>query len=213
MPALQKAVITTSAILLVVGTVLIRHDGTDHLAGRVFYQRFRQNRRIFHIFPWETFTNAGLLTVTVLMFYRGFPFGSTGGGIKTSTLFTLFHTIRGAATNGEPRAFHYQIPPEAFYKAAVVSTLSMLVVCAGSFAMCVLEPGLGFMDILFEITSAFRLLVGLSTGITTGLGPAAKLLRNCGHVYRAAGAADHRVHLDLQAADIGVLSKGTISIG
>ena len=41
--------------------------------------------------------------------------------------------------------------------------------------MCVLEPGLGFMDILFEITSAFG-TVGLSTGITTGLRPAAKLL-------------------------------------
>ena len=169
----SKAVITTSAILLVVGTVLIRMTEQITWPG-AFFTSVSARTAGFSTFSLGNFTNAGLLTVTVLMFIGASP-GSTGGGIKTSTLFTLFHTIRGAATNGEPRAFHYQIPPEAFYKAAVVSTLSMLVVCAGSFAMCVLEPGLGFMDILFEITSAFG-TVGLSTGITTGLGPAAKLL-------------------------------------
>ena len=169
----SKAVITTSAILLVVGTVLIRMTEQITWLG-AFFTSVSARTAGFSTFSLGNFTNAGLLTVTVLMFIGASP-GSTGGGINTSTLFTLFHTIRGAATNGEPRAFHYQIPPEAFYKAAVVSTLSMLVVCAGSFAMCVLEPGLGFMDILFEITSAFG-TVGLSTGITTGLGPAAKLL-------------------------------------
>ena len=119
----SKAVITTSAILLVVGTVLIRMTEQITWLG-AFFTSVSARTAGFSTFSLGNFTNAGLLTVTVLMFIGASP-GSTGGGIKTSTLFTLFHTIRGAATNGEPRAFHYQIPPEAFYKAAVVSTLSV----------------------------------------------------------------------------------------
>ena len=41
--------------------------------------------------------------------------------------------------------------------------------------MCILEPGIPFEDILFEITSAFG-TVGLSTGITPGLSSLSKLL-------------------------------------
>jgi len=87
----------------------------------------------------------------------------------------LFHTIKGAACNEEPHAFHYRIPQEAFYKAAIVTALSALVVSLGTFFMCILEPGIPFEDILFEITSAFG-TVGLSTGITPGLSSLSKLL-------------------------------------
>ena len=41
--------------------------------------------------------------------------------------------------------------------------------------MVVMEPDLDLLDALFEVTSAFG-TVGLSTGITTGLGTDAKLL-------------------------------------
>lgn len=84
-------------------------------------------------------------------------------------------TIKGAACNEEPHAFHYRIPQEAFYKAAIVTALSALVVCLGTFFMCILEPAVPFEDILFEITSAFG-IVGLSTGITPGLSSLSKLL-------------------------------------
>ena len=84
-------------------------------------------------------------------------------------------TIKGAATNTQPHAFHYKIPQEAFYKAAIVTALSALVVFTGIFAMCILEPGIPFGDIMLEITSAFG-TVGLSTGITPGLSPWSKLL-------------------------------------
>lgn len=169
----SKAVITTSAILLIGGTVLIRATENITWLG-AFFTSVSARTAGFSTFNLGGFTSAGLLTVAVLMFIGASP-GSTGGGIKTSTVFTLFHTIRGAATNQGPQAFHYRIPQEAFFKAASVSALSALVVCLGTFFMCILEPGLGFEDILFEITSAFG-TVGLSTGITTGLCPAAKLL-------------------------------------
>ena len=48
-------------------------------------------------------------------------------------------------------------------------------VLTGSFCMVVMEPQLDFIDVLFEVTSAFG-TVGLSTGITTGLCDGSKLL-------------------------------------
>lgn len=169
----SKAVIVTTLILLVTGTVLLRLTENITWLG-AFFTSVSARTAGFTTFPLSKFTTAGLLTVTVLMFIGASP-GSTGGGIKTSTLFTLFQTIKGAATNTQPHAFHYKIPQEAFYKAAVVTTLSAMVVLLGILGMCVLEPGLHFEDIMVEITSAFG-TVGLSTGITPGLCPLSKLL-------------------------------------
>ena len=169
----SKAVIVTSLILLALGTVLIRFTEDITWLG-AFFTSVSARTAGFSTFPLGDFTTAGILTVSVLMFIGASP-GSTGGGIKTSTLFTLFHTIKGAAMNEEPHAFHYRIPQAAFYKAAIVTALSGLAVCLGIFLMCILEPELPFEDILLEITSAFG-TVGLSTGITTSLSPWSKLL-------------------------------------
>lgn len=169
----SKAVITTNLILLTAGTLLIRLTEDITWLG-AFFTSVSARTAGFSTFPLGQFTSAGLLTVAVLMFIGASP-GSTDGGIKTSTLFTLFYTIKGAACNEEPHAFHYRLPQEAFYKAAIVTALAALVVVAGTFFMCILEPAISFQDILFEITSAFG-TVGLSTGITTGLSPISKLL-------------------------------------
>lgn len=169
----SKAVIVTTLILLASGTVLIWLTEDITWLG-AFFTSVSARTAGFSTFPLGEFTSAGLLSVSVLMFIGASP-GSTGGGIKTRTLFTLFHTIKGAACNEEPHAFHYRIPQEAFYKAAIVTALSALVVCLGTFFMCILEPGIPFEDILFEITSAFG-TVGLSTGITPGLSSLSKLL-------------------------------------
>ena len=147
----SKAVIVTTLILLVSGTVLIRLTEDITWLG-AFFTSVSARTAGFSTFPLGEFTSAGLLT-----------------------LFTLFHTIKGAACNEEPHAFHYRIPQEAFYKAAIVTALSALVVCLGTFFMCILEPAVPFEDILFEITSAFG-IVGLSTGITPGLSSLSKLL-------------------------------------
>ena len=51
----------------------------------------------------------------------------------------------------------------------------MIVVCTGTFLLCVLEPDLTLMQLLFEDVSAFG-TVGLSTGITPDLLDASKLI-------------------------------------
>ena len=58
---------------------------------------------------------------------------------------------------------------------ALITLLALSVVLTGTWLMMVFEPQLRLVDALFEMTSAFG-TVGLSTGITTGLGIPAKLI-------------------------------------
>ena len=55
----------------------------------------------------------------------------------------------------------------------MITILSGTVVCVATFFMCVLEPEYSFMQLLFEVVSAFG-TVGLSTGITPALSVAGK---------------------------------------
>lgn len=110
----------------------------------------------------------------ILMFIGASP-GSTGGGIKTSTFFVLLQGIKAAATNYSEKAFHYAIPKDTFKKAAVITIMGISVIITGTYMMGIMEPGISFLDILFEVTSAFG-TVGLSTGITPHLTDGSKIL-------------------------------------
>lgn len=72
-------------------------------------------------------------------------------------------------------SFHRSIPADRISKAYVISLLSILVVCIATFLLCILEPDLDFVQILFEVVSAFG-TVGLSTGITPNLIPLSKFI-------------------------------------
>ena len=128
----------------------------------------------FSTYTLKNFSSAGLLTLIVLMFIGASP-GSTGGGIKTSTFFVLLQGIKAAATNKSEKVFHYAIPKNAFYKASIITIMALVVVVTGTFLMLIMEPQLTFVDILFEVTSAFG-TVGLSTGITPNLSVGSKLV-------------------------------------
>ena len=53
--------------------------------------------------------------------------------------------------------------------------MSLVVVCCGTLVLCVLEPAREFIQLFFEVVSAFG-TVGLSTGITPDLSVASKLV-------------------------------------
>ena len=108
------------------------------------------------------------------MFIGASP-GSTGGGIKTSTFFVLMQQVRSLFTKKHIGAFHRSIPSEALSKACTISLLSVLLVCAGTFLLCIIEPEYSFVQLLFEEVSAFG-TVGLSTGITPELCEGSKLV-------------------------------------
>ena len=144
----SKVVIVTSLVLLVVGTLTLKLTENVTWLG-AFFQSVSARTAGFSTYPIGQFTDAGLFVLCILMFIGASP-GSTGGGIKTSTFFIMFQKIRGTCT-----------------------ILSGTVVCVATFFMCVLEPEYSFMQLLFEVVSAFG-TVGLSTGITPALSVAGK---------------------------------------
>ncbi len=169
----SKVVILTSVILLAVGTLLLKATEDISWMG-AFFHSVSARTAGFSTYPIGEFSSAGLFVLIVLMFIGASP-GSTGGGIKTSTFFVMLSATRSAATNQHCMAFYRKIPDDDISKAFIIAFLSMLTVCMGTLALCLLEPEYTFIQILFEVTSAFG-TVGLSTGITPDLLPASKLL-------------------------------------
>ena len=169
----SKVVLTTTLTLLVAGTLLLKATEDITWLG-AFFQSVSARTAGFSTYPIGEFTNAGLFTLIILMFI-GASSGSTGGGIKTSTFFVLSQHVRSLFTKRHISAFRRNIPSEVFSKACTISLLSLLLVCVGTFFLCVLEPEYSFVQLLFEEVSAFG-TVGLSTGITPTLSVASKLI-------------------------------------
>ena len=161
-----KVVLTTTAVLLAVGTVLLQlTDGIGWLAA--FFHSVSARTAGFSTLPMGDLSNAGLFVLIILMFIGASP-GSTGGGIKTTTFFVLMQEVRCIFSKRRPGAFHRRLPDGAMAKAATIALLGMIVVCTGTLVLCMLEPQATFVQLLFEDVSAFG-TVGLSTGITPDL--------------------------------------------
>ena len=169
----SKVVVIMSAILIAVGALLFKFTENISWLG-AFFQSVSARTAGFSTYNIGDFTEAGLLIMIVLMFIGASP-GSTGGGIKTTTFFVLLQGIKSAATNTSEKAFRYAIPSEAFRKASVIAFMAAFIVLSGTYIMLILDPQVGFLAALFEITSAFG-TVGLSTGITAHLSLESKIL-------------------------------------
>lgn len=169
----SKVVLTTTGALLLVGTLLLKATEEMTWLG-AFFHSVSARTAGFSTYPIGELTNAGLFVLILLMFIGASP-GSTGGGIKTTTFFTLMQEVRTVFSKRRPGAFHRCIPAEALSKAFTITLLSLVVVCCGTLVLCVLEPAREFIQLFFEVVSAFG-TVGLSTGITPDLSVASKLV-------------------------------------
>lgn len=169
----SKVVVITTIGLLLAGTLLLKATEDISWMG-AFFHSVSARTAGFSTYSIGDFTNAGLFVLCLLMFVGASP-GSTGGGIKTSTFFVLIQSVKSAFTKRKPSAFHRGISDSNISKASLITILSGAVVCIATFLVCVLEPKLDFIQIFFEVVSAFG-TVGLSTGITPDLSWAAKLV-------------------------------------
>ena len=168
-----KVVVTTTGVLLLLGTLLLKATEDITWLG-AFFHSVSARTAGFSTYAIGDFTDAGLFVLTLLMFIGASP-RSTGGGIKTTTFFVLMQEVRSLFTKRHIGAFRRSIPMEALAKAFLITMLSLLLVCACTFFLCILEPEYTFLQLLFEEVSAFG-TVGLSTGITPSLGWVAKLV-------------------------------------
>jgi trk system potassium uptake protein TrkH len=169
----SKIVITVTVFLLVVGTVLLKFSEDISWLGAFFFSTSARTAG-FSTYPVGGFTNASLFILIILMFIGASP-GSTGGGIKTTTAFTLFRSAYSFSTNRQCEAFKRKLPTEIVMKAFLLVFLAMSLVCLNTLILCILEPEYTFMQLLFEVVSGFG-TVGLSTGITPDLKPASEVV-------------------------------------
>ena len=167
-----KVVLSTTAVLLVGGAVLLQL--TDHMGWlAALFQSMTARTAGFSSVDVGSMSNAGLL-VMILMFIGASP-GSTGGGIKTTTFFVLMQQVRSIFSKRRLGGFHRRLPDGSLSKAATIMLMGLMVVGCGTFALCVLEPQLDFGRLLFEQISAYS-TAGLSTGITAELCPVSRVV-------------------------------------
>lgn len=169
----SKAVIATTLALIIAGTVLLMITEKDITLLGAYFQSVSTRTAGFATFPIDQFSSAGLFVMAILMFIGASP-GSTGGGIKTTTFFAMLCALKSSATNQHCTAFKRRLPPETIKQAFVVSSLSLILVCAVTIVLCISDPQNEFICNLFEAVSAFG-TVGLSAGVTPGLSLAGKI--------------------------------------
>lgn len=170
-----KVVLSMTLILLTGGTLLLKLTEGEKITWLgAFFTSVSARTAGFSTFALKEFSVAGLFLIICLMFVGASP-GSTGGGIKTTTVFALFLGIKSSATNKSEKAFHYSMPKDVYKKASVIALLSLFVITFSTFIVSVFDPQFTLTQILFEMTSAFG-TVGLSTGITPALSVGSKIV-------------------------------------
>jgi len=179
----SKLVLLTTASLLVAGTgcfYLLERNGV--LAGMSpgrqlmasFFGSVTARTAGFNTTPTSSLALPTLFMLAVLMFIGGSP-GGTAGGVKTSTMGLVIASI-GSIFTGRSRVelFRRHVPDPVVREALVVVAMGIIVVSGGTFFLLASED-LTLSQVLFEVVSAFG-TVGLSTGITPTLSPAAKIV-------------------------------------
>ncbi len=170
-----KVVLMMTAVLYLGGGVLLKLTEGDNITwmGALFSSMTARTAG-FTTFAFTEFSMAGVIVMCILMFIGANP-GSTGGGMKTTTMFVLIKSLISTATGKEAVAFGKKIKDDALHKAFVIISLGLCWVIFASFLLTMLEPQLSLSEVLFETVSAVA-TVGLSMDVTPTLGTLSKLI-------------------------------------
>ncbi|HIK03200.1 MAG TPA: ATPase [Trichormus sp. M33_DOE_039] len=181
-----KVATSTTLILLGLGTIAflcieIRNPatfGSQSLSNQLllaWFQSVTPRTAGFNTIDISKMTTAGLFITIALMFLGASP-GGTGGGIKTTTIRVLTSCTK-AILQGKEEVLLYErkIAIPLILKAVGVLVGSVATVILSTILIALTDPKLEFIQILFEVVSAFA-TVGLSTGITASVSPAAKII-------------------------------------
>ncbi|HFE64315.1 MAG TPA: ATPase [Caldithrix sp.] len=179
----SRLVLRITGILLLVGFLFFLFaENNNTLLGlswsekllNAFFQSVTTRTAGFNTVDIGLISIPTVLLFLVLMFIGASP-GSTGGGIKTTTIGVLFAGV-GSIIRGRKRIEIYKknIPFAVLNRALVIILYSLSFVFLTTLVLSLTE-NLPFIDILFETFSAFG-TVGLSRGITPLLSDAGKMM-------------------------------------
>ena len=179
-----KIVMLTSALLLVIGSLLVfvfeYHalafaDFTlgEKILNSIFQSATSRTAGFFSV-NMTSLTTATIMLMVVLMFIGASP-GSTGGGIKTTTfalaVLTVSNVLRG---RNEIHVGHRTVAAPLLLKSFAVIVVAISWVVVATLILTITESA-PFLWLLFEVVSAFA-TVGLSLGVTPELSDIGKFV-------------------------------------
>lgn len=181
-----KVVTSTTLLLLIAGTLAfigaeLKNNETfgslsfGNKLMAAFFLSASTRTSGFNTIDISKMNQASLFIAIALMFIGGSP-GSMAGGIKTTTLRVLTSCTK-AILQGKEQVLIYQrqIPLSLILKAVGVAVGSIALVILATTLIALTDLEFNFLQILFEVVSAFA-TTGLSAGITGILSIPAKLI-------------------------------------
>jgi len=179
-----KLVLTLTSFLVVFSFVLFLAIEWNHslkmftLKEKIFssiFQVVTPRTAGFNTMDLNSLSFSAVLLLIMLMFI-GASSGSTGGGVKTSTIGVILGFLKSKITARDSvNLFRRTLPLESVMKAFTVITLAICVIFFSSFILLLTQPVASMKEALFEVFSAFS-TVGLSLGITPKLSSLGKIV-------------------------------------
>ena len=190
-----KIVLYVTFAIIIIGSILfflIEYNGVlkdvDGFGNKVFtsvFQIVTCRTSGFNVLDINMMHVSTIILILVAIFIGGSP-SSTGGGIKTTTLFIVFKSVVATVKGKKDIEFdHKSISPSMVEKATTIMMMSATFILVSCFLLTVVQPDVQLLHALFETSSAFT-TCGLSTGECANWNWMAKLILTinmyCGRV-------------------------------
>lgn len=181
----SRLALGTSMFLLIVGFVsfyyfeqdstLREHSTMYGKSVTAFFGAVTPRTAGFNTVNMTSLTLPCIMIYLLLMWIGASP-GSTGGGIKTTTIAVAILNMASIVRGKDRTEFHRtQLSEPSINRAFAIIVLSLFVVGSSVFLISFNDSDKGLMEIAFESFSAFS-TVGLSLGITSGLSAMSKMV-------------------------------------
>lgn len=182
----SKIVIISTFILILGGTILfyfLENNNPNTIGAMTpinkltncLFQSITPRTAGFASLNPSQLTHQSIFFTIILMLIGAAP-GSTGGGIKVTTISVLIlASTFFIIGRKDVQVMKNTIPDHIIYKAICIFMLVLLLLLVGTAVLLIQNPTLDFLDILYETASAIS-TAGFSKGITPELNVTSKLM-------------------------------------
>ena len=180
-----KIVLYVTFAIIIIGSILfflLEYNNTlkdiNGMGNKIFttiFQVVTCRTSGFNVLDINLMHISTVILILLAIFIGGSP-SSTGGGIKTTTLFIVIRSVFATIKGKKNIEFdHKAISPSLVEKATTIMMLSAAFILISCFLLTVAEPDVQLLHALFETSSAFT-TCGLSTGECANWNWMAKLI-------------------------------------
>lgn len=221
----SRVAIFMALLLIVLGTIIFIILENDNTLATLPDLGSKLNASLFQSISART---AGFASVdiakehdftkifTVILMFIGAAPGSTGGGIKTTTILVLVCTVWSVMRGKDETTFlHRRIDKFTVYRALAITSTAMLLVLVVTGIITTADPRINGVDALFEATSAFG-TVGLTAGVTPHLSDISRIAIIITMYIGRVGPISLGLAISLRRGHIhsdSVLPEGKINVG